>query len=58
MKLAIRVFGIVIALAGFAAASVPSSPSHQNFRSHQSVADAMPVPLCGPVVCTPPTNGK
>ncbi len=59
MKLAVRVFALVIAIAGFAAASVSSTPSHQNFRSHQSVADAMPIPTCGGDLCpAPPKKGK
>jgi hypothetical protein len=52
MKLAIRVLVVVIALSGFAAASVSSTPSLRTFPSHQAVAAGMPVPACGPSMCT------
>lgn len=48
MKLAVRVFAFAIALTGFAAASVTSNPTPQSFRSHQSAADSIPIPMCGP----------
>jgi hypothetical protein len=47
MKLAIRLFGLLIVFVGVAAASV----SHSSVRflpSHQSATAANPVPLCAP----------
>jgi hypothetical protein len=60
MKLAIRILGLTVVLAGVAAASVSSSSAHA-MANHQAVSAAMPGPVCGPNIptCSPtPTTGK
>ena len=54
MKLAIRIFGLTVVLAGAAAASVSSS-SHMT-PSRQAVAAGMPGSVCGPGIPTCPQN--
>ena len=47
MKLVVRVFALSVVIAGAAAASVSSSPSHAT-RHHMSATETLPVPTCGP----------
>jgi hypothetical protein len=47
MKLAIRIFGLSVVLAGLAAA-YGSSATTRVFASHQSATASEPVPLCAP----------
>ena len=47
MKLAIRIFGLSVVLAGLAAA-YGSSATTRDFASHQSATASEPVPLCAP----------
>lgn len=60
MKLAIRIFAAVVVLAGAGAAAItiPSSASHA-MRSSQAVSAAMPGPICqcpGRVVADTPAT--
>jgi hypothetical protein len=55
MKLAIRILGLCIVLAGFAAASF-SSATTRLVPSHQAAVAAMPVPFCGPGIPCGPGN--
>ena len=58
MKLVVRIFALSVVIAGAAAASVSSSPTHA-IRSHQSATEALPIPTCGPYIPTcPPPNQK
>jgi hypothetical protein len=52
MKLAFRVLILSIVVAGAAAASVSPSPKHAVVVSHQSATAGLPVPLCGPKICS------
>ena len=47
MKLAIRIFGLSVVLAGLAAA-YGSSATTRVFASHQAATASEPVPLCAP----------
>ena len=51
MKLAVRVFALIVVVAGGAAAVSSSSPA---VASHLSATSFMPVPACGPNVPTCP----
>lgn len=52
MKLAIRIFALSIAVAGFAAAAM-SSPTSQTMASRQAAHAGLPIPTCGPTMgCT------
>ncbi|MGA2649504.1 MAG: hypothetical protein ABSF28_03225 [Terracidiphilus sp.] len=59
MKLAIRIFVLLIVFAGVAAASVSSSSTTHVIASHQSATADLPTPGCGPGVpgCPPPGSG-
>ncbi len=60
MKLAIRIFGFVVAIAGLTAASM-STPSKSTMLNHQATYSALPTPSCGPDMgCTlpPPPRGR
>ena len=49
MKLAVRAFAVAVVIAGAAAASVSSMPSHRNnVTGHQATAASLPIPTCGP----------
>jgi hypothetical protein len=49
MKLAVRAFAVAVVIAGAAAASVSSMPSHRNMiTSHQAATASLPIPTCGP----------
>lgn len=50
MKLAIRAFAVAVVIAGAAAASVSSTPSHSRNQvtSHQAANATLPIPTCGP----------
>ncbi|MDE3201915.1 MAG: hypothetical protein KGN79_13455 [Acidobacteriota bacterium] len=54
MKLAVRIFGLVIAVAGLTAASM-TMPAKTALASHQATGSALPTPSCGPDMgCTLP----
>ncbi|UWZ85318.1 hypothetical protein [Occallatibacter riparius] len=55
MKLAVRIFGLSIVLAGAAAATLSSSTTHA-MASSQAVSAKLPIPVCGPTVPTCPTK--
>jgi hypothetical protein len=50
MKLAIRIFALLVVVAGGAAATVSSSTTLVN---HQSATAGFPNPGCGPMLCPP-----
>jgi len=58
MKLALRIFAFAVVVAGAAAASFSSAPSHSNpIVSHQSATASLPSPGCGPGMgCSPSGN--
>ena len=54
MKFAIRIFALLVVLAGVASAALaPKSAS--TFASHQSATASMPTPGCGPHIACPTT---
>jgi hypothetical protein len=55
MKLAIRIFALLIVLAGVASAAL-APKSAPALASHQSATASLPAPGCGPHVPTCPTT--
>lgn len=56
MKLAMRIFVLSVAFAGFAAATVSSSTNH-TIASRQSATADLPTPGCGPGIPGCPKGG-
>ena len=55
MKLAVRILGLSVVLAGAAAATLSSSTTRA-MASSQAVSAKLPIPVCGPNVPTCPTQ--
>jgi hypothetical protein len=55
MKLAVRILGLSVVLAGAAAATLSSSTTHA-LASSQAVSGKLPIPTCGPTVPTCPSQ--
>jgi len=53
MKFAIRVFSLIVVVAGVAAAATAPKAAPV-VPSHQSATETMPVPYCGPHMGCPP----